>query len=134
MSDLPYITKGESSSACLDSGLVCSIDPRTGKCSECGKAESDGPCSCWVGRPIFHEGHCCFREDPRPLDEIGLGDTPPCGHWHPDVPRPAGLDALTEAIQSRTGGKALGEMTGAEIQEAFADGPVISRGGKVVEP
>ncbi|MCK0441054.1 hypothetical protein MUG78_16770 [Gordonia alkaliphila] len=36
---LPYLTSGESSSECLDSGLVCSIDPRTGKCTECGKPE-----------------------------------------------------------------------------------------------
>lgn len=37
--DLPYITRGESSTECLDDGLVCSIDPATGECTECGTPE-----------------------------------------------------------------------------------------------
>lgn len=36
---LPYLTSGQSSEQCLDDGLVCSIDPLTGKCTECGIRE-----------------------------------------------------------------------------------------------
>lgn len=35
----PYITRGASSDECLDQGLVCSIDPHTGRCTECGELE-----------------------------------------------------------------------------------------------
>lgn len=48
------------------------------------------PCSCWTRQPALpHQGHCCFgyRED----DAYEYGKTPPCGHWHPDVPRPPKL-------------------------------------------
>jgi hypothetical protein len=37
--DHPYITNGASSEGCLNAGLVCSIDPMTGKCTECGQEE-----------------------------------------------------------------------------------------------
>lgn len=48
------------------------------------------PCQCWTQTPLTgHSGHCCFGDDPTPLDEIVPGQTPPCGHWHPDVARPA---------------------------------------------
>jgi len=36
---LPRLTRGESSAACLDAGLVCSVDPRSGNCTECGAPE-----------------------------------------------------------------------------------------------
>ncbi|GAB3863549.1 hypothetical protein GCM10028801_31440 [Nocardioides maradonensis] len=36
---LPYLTRGESSESCLDMGWNCSIDPETGRCTECGKKE-----------------------------------------------------------------------------------------------
>ena len=42
------------------------------------------------------------------------------------------FDALDAAIAERTGGKKLGEMTGAEIASAFADGPIMFRNGQVV--
>ena len=45
------------------------------------------PCQCWVQSPLTgHSGHCCFgyRDD----DAYQRGQPPPCGHWHPDVPRP----------------------------------------------
>jgi hypothetical protein len=45
---MPYLTRGESSSECLSRGLVCSIDPGTGRCTECGAAE----CRC------THEATC----------------------------------------------------------------------------
>lgn len=39
-------------------------------------------CRCWqVSPPIPHAGHCCFGDDPTPLDEIVVGEPPPCGHW-----------------------------------------------------
>jgi hypothetical protein len=38
-SDLPRLTSGESSEQCLDAGLVCSINPRNGLCTECNKPE-----------------------------------------------------------------------------------------------
>lgn len=38
---LPYPTRGESSEQCLDAGLNCSIDPATGRCTECGVEEAD---------------------------------------------------------------------------------------------
>lgn len=37
--DLPRLTSGESSEQCLDAGLVCSISPRNGLCTECNKPE-----------------------------------------------------------------------------------------------
>lgn len=40
------------------------------------------PCRCWTtSPPIPHSGHCCFMDDPTPLDEIEPGVAPPCGHW-----------------------------------------------------
>lgn len=39
MDNLPYTTKGPSSEDCLDAGLVCSIDPLIGACTECGLYE-----------------------------------------------------------------------------------------------
>lgn len=52
-------------------------------------ADMTGPCRCWVtSPPLLHEGHCCFMDDPRPLDELMPGDLPACGHWHSDTPRP----------------------------------------------
>lgn len=38
------LTSGESSAACLDAGLVCSIDPTTGTCTECGHREHAPVC------------------------------------------------------------------------------------------
>lgn len=44
------------------------------------------PCPCWLNSYSYgHEGHCCWRG---PDDAYQLGSLPPCGHWHPDVPRP----------------------------------------------
>lgn len=37
--DLPYITGADSSDQCLDAGLNCSIDPLTGRCTECNRPE-----------------------------------------------------------------------------------------------
>lgn len=37
-STLPHLTDGQSSQACLDAGLVCSIDTATGRCTECDAA------------------------------------------------------------------------------------------------
>lgn len=50
------------------------------------------PCRCWVLSPaIPHEGHCCFGY-PDPDGEVyQRGQEPPCGHWHPAVPRPPKL-------------------------------------------
>jgi hypothetical protein len=39
MDSMPYTTNGPSSTECLDAGLVCSIDPTTGQCTECGQEE-----------------------------------------------------------------------------------------------
>lgn len=49
-----------------------------------------GPCSCWTRVPALpHANHCCFGT-PDPDGELyQRGQEPPCGHWHPDVPRPA---------------------------------------------
>jgi hypothetical protein len=45
-----------------------------------------GPCRCWTNtNALGHEGHCCWLD---PADTYQLGSLPPCGHWHPDVPRP----------------------------------------------
>lgn len=38
---LPYLTDGSSSKECTDAGLTCSIDPATGKCTECGEFEQE---------------------------------------------------------------------------------------------
>jgi hypothetical protein len=38
---LPYLTDGASSKECTDAGLTCSIDPATGKCTECGEFEQE---------------------------------------------------------------------------------------------
>lgn len=47
------------------------------------------PCICWTTSPVvLHTGHCCFGDDPTPLDEIVPGTPPPCGHWVGDRPVP----------------------------------------------
>ncbi|CPR78965.1 hypothetical protein [Mycobacteroides abscessus] len=46
----------------------------------------DGPCVCWTGPVVIHEGGCCFHYPPTDDDELGV--PPPCGHWHPAVGRP----------------------------------------------
>lgn len=38
---LPYLTNGPSSTECTDAGLTCSIDPVSGKCTECGQFEQE---------------------------------------------------------------------------------------------
>ena len=38
-----------------------------------------------INKAAGHEGHCCWLD---PADTYQLGSLPPCGHWHPDVPRP----------------------------------------------
>lgn len=38
---LPYLTSGPSSKECTEAGLVCSIDPEQGKCTECGEFEQE---------------------------------------------------------------------------------------------
>ena len=46
------------------------------------------PCRCWTTTSAMgHDGHCCWSH---PGDTYELGSLPPCGHWHPSVPRPAG--------------------------------------------
>lgn len=40
------------------------------------------PCHCWLSSPaVLHEGHCCFMDDPTPLEDIVPGQRPACGHW-----------------------------------------------------
>jgi hypothetical protein len=46
-----------------------------------------GPCGCWH-QVVIHEGHCCFRDDPTPLDEISAWQAPICGHWPDFIQRP----------------------------------------------
>jgi hypothetical protein len=55
---LPYLTDGPSSKECTDAGLTCSIDPATGKCTECGEFEQEPqvysePADDWVGHHPF---------------------------------------------------------------------------------
>lgn len=47
----------------------------------------DGPCGCWH-QVVIHEGHCCFRDDPTPLDEISPWRPPICGYWADFIERP----------------------------------------------
>lgn len=48
--------------------------------------DDDEPCRCWTNIYAFrHDGHCCWNH---PGDTFELGSLPPCGHWHPSVPRP----------------------------------------------
>lgn len=47
------------------------------------------PCPCWLDNYSHPTDiHCCFRDQATPLEDYRLGQTPPCGHWHKDVPRP----------------------------------------------
>ncbi|MBU8830863.1 hypothetical protein [Mycolicibacterium goodii] len=47
------------------------------------------PCPCWTRQPALpHAGHCCFGFPDPDGDVYQRGQAPPCGHWHPDVPRP----------------------------------------------
>ncbi|QGJ95002.1 hypothetical protein KHQ86_gp158 [Gordonia phage Stormageddon] len=76
--DLPHLTEGESSRQCLDAGLVCSIDPRTGKCTECGCYEHpeenhvhfafDAARPGWT-TPIY-DVHGHKVSDPVPIDSL----------------------------------------------------------------
>jgi hypothetical protein len=36
--DMPYLSDTDSAE-CLDNGLVCSVDPNTGRCTECDGLE-----------------------------------------------------------------------------------------------
>lgn len=40
----------------------------------------DGPCGCWH-EVVIHEGHCCFRGETTPLDEVSQWRPPICGYW-----------------------------------------------------
>lgn len=53
-------------------------------------------CPCWLDNYSHASDiHCCFRDVP--LEDCHLGVDPPCGHWHPDVPRPTSQLDLFEA-------------------------------------
>jgi hypothetical protein len=48
------------------------------------------PCRCWTtSPPLPHSGHCCFGYPDPDGNVYQRGQEPPCGHWHPNVPRPA---------------------------------------------
>ena len=54
--------------------------------------DDPGPCQCWTRVPaIPHGNHCCFGYPDPDGDAYQYGQPPPCGHWHPDVPRPPKL-------------------------------------------
>lgn len=92
-----------------------------GNCANCGERIRE---TIGTGYSIFshpeHGNHtvCDWRPDMEPTDRVAT----PIG----------GLDALSEAIADRTGGKRLGEMTGDEIAAAFAAGPIMFQAGKAV--
>lgn len=48
----------------------------------------DEPCRCWTGLALPHSGHCCFAHPALDGTAYRRGQAPPCGHWHPEVPRP----------------------------------------------
>lgn len=44
---------------------------------------SGRPCQCFYGPVTGHGGHCCLREDTRPVEDLTLGGVMPCGHRPP---------------------------------------------------